>query len=78
MYYTGLNPFSMEQVHVPKGHEKRIQRAILHYRDPKNQNLVEEGLKIAGRTDLIGTGPDCLVNKKFPGSRWEPKKKGYR
>lgn len=78
MYYTGLNPFSMEQVHVPKGHEKRIQRAILHYRDPKNQNLVEEGLKIAGRTDLIGTGPDCLVGKKFFGKKQETKKKGPR
>jgi radical SAM superfamily enzyme YgiQ (UPF0313 family) len=74
MYYTGLNPFTMEQVHVPKGHEKRIQRAILHYRDPKNQDLVEEGLKISGRTDLIGTGPDCLAGKTFFSKRQEKKK----
>ena len=34
MYYPGLNPFTGESVHVPKGQEKRIQRALLHYRDP--------------------------------------------
>jgi uncharacterized radical SAM protein YgiQ len=61
MYYTGLNPFTMEPVHIPKGREKRIQRAMMHYRDPRNNRLVIEGLTAAGRTDLIGTGPECLV-----------------
>ncbi|MGB9176199.1 MAG: DUF3362 domain-containing protein, partial [Methanoregula sp.] len=61
MYYTGLNPFTLEPVHVPKGQEKKIQRALLHYRDPRNHGLVTEGLKVAGREDLIGSGKQCLV-----------------
>ncbi len=74
MYYTGINPFTIEQVHVPKGHEKRIQRAILHYRDPKNQDLVEEGLKIAGRSDLIGNGRGALPPGNFSGKSRNRKK----
>lgn len=62
MYYTGINPFTMEPVHIPKGQEKKIQRALLHYRDPRNRKLVIEGLTAAGRTDLIGTGKECLVS----------------
>ena len=65
MYYTGLNPFTMEPVHVPKGQEKRIQRALLQYRDPRNRRLVIEGLEIAGRRDLVGTGGQCLVGGDF-------------
>ncbi len=61
MYYTGLDPFTLKPVHVPKGREKRIQRAILQYRDPKNYSLVLEGLKMAGRMDLVGEGKKCLI-----------------
>ncbi len=67
MYYTGLNPFTMEPVHVPRGQEKRIQRALMHYRDPGNRALVVEGLKAAGRTDLIGKGNQCLVSGSSAG-----------
>ena len=49
MYYTGLDPFTLTPVHVPKGREKRIQRAMLQYRDPKNYDLVKEGLQMAGQ-----------------------------
>ena len=66
MYYTGLNPFTMEPVHVPKGREKRIQRALMQYRDPGSRGLVIEGLTTAGRTDLIGTGRQCLVAGNGP------------
>jgi radical SAM superfamily enzyme YgiQ (UPF0313 family) len=62
MYYTGLNPFTMKAVHVPRGQEKKIQRALMHYRDPGNRGLVTEGLRIAGREDLIGSGKQCLVS----------------
>jgi len=62
MYYTGLNPFTMEPVHVPKGREKRIQRALMQYRDPKNRSLVIEGLKACGRDDLLGNRASCLVS----------------
>jgi uncharacterized radical SAM protein YgiQ len=61
MYYTGINPMTMEPVHVPKDREKRIQRAMLQYRDRANRALVEEGLRKAGRTDLIGRGEKCLI-----------------
>jgi uncharacterized radical SAM protein YgiQ len=53
MYYTGLDPFTLERVHVPKGREKRIQRALLRFRDPKNYALVAGGLKAVGRRDPI-------------------------
>ncbi len=62
MYYTGLDPRTGKKVYVPKSpHEKALQRALIQYRDPKNRALVEEALQIAGRTDLIGYGPKCLL-----------------
>lgn len=55
MYYTGLDPRTMEKVYVPKDpHEKAMQRALIQYRNPKNYDLVKEALHNAGRTDLIG------------------------
>ena len=62
MYYTGVNPLTMEPVYVPKNpHEKAMQRALIQYRNPDNRELVEEALKKAGREDLIGFGPKCLI-----------------
>lgn len=62
MYYTGLDPRTMEQVYVPKNpHEKAMQRALIQYRDPKNRDLVREALERCGRRDLIGYGPKCLL-----------------
>jgi len=75
MYYTGLNPFTMEPVHVPKGREKKIQRALMQYRDPRNLTLVVDGLTSAGRMDLIGTGNPCLVTGD-PRLGKHPKKNG--
>ena len=67
MYCTGLDPRTMEPVYVPRSpHEKALQRALIQYRDPRNRALVEEALRKAGREDLIGYGPKCLVR---PGSR---------
>ena len=63
MYYTGLDPFTGKPVPVAKGREKQVQRALLQYREPKNRGLVLEGLKSAGRSDLIGTGPLCLARE---------------
>ena len=42
-------------------HEKAMQRALIQYRDPKNYRLVHEALVLAGREDLIGFGPKCLI-----------------
>lgn len=62
MFYTGIDPFTMKPVYVPKNpHEKAMQRALLQYYIPKNQALVIEALNKAGRQDLIGYGPECLV-----------------
>ena len=72
MYATGIDPFTGTPVHVPRDREKRVQRALLHYRDPANRELVQEGLMEAGREDLIGSGGQCLV----PGTpRKGPKEK---
>lgn len=62
MYFTGLDPRTMEPVYVPAGlHEKELQRALIQYRVPKNRALVREALKKAGREDLVGYGPGCLI-----------------
>ncbi|MDR3563548.1 MAG: YgiQ family radical SAM protein [Negativicutes bacterium] len=62
MYYSGIHPLTGEAVYVAKDpHEKKLQRALLQYRDPKNFPFVVEALVKAGRQDLIGTGPKCLV-----------------
>lgn len=74
MYYTGVDPRTMKPVYVPKNpHEKAMQRALIQYRNPVLYDLVAEALKRAGRTDLIGFGPKCLIRPKR-GSE-EPKKK---
>ncbi len=65
MYYTGLDPRTMEEVYVPTNpHEKAMQRALMQYRNPKNYDLVSEALHKAGRTDLIGYGEKCLIRPR--------------
>ena len=65
MYYTELDPRTMEKVYVPKNpHEKAMQRALIQYRNPKNYELVVEALQKAGRTDLIGFDKSCLIRPR--------------
>lgn len=65
MYYTGLDPRTMEPVYVAVNpHEKAMQRALIQYRNPKNYDLVVEALTKAGRTDLIGFDKHCLVRPR--------------
>lgn len=67
MYYTGLDPRTMEKVYVPTDpHEKAMQRALIQYRNPKNYYLVREALLKAHREDLIGSGPKCLIRAVPP------------
>ncbi len=69
MYYTGLDPRTMEKVYVPKtAHEKAMQRALIQYHKPNNYSLVRDALLKAGRPDLIGFGKQCLIRprKKVP------------
>ena len=70
MYYTGLDPRTMQPVYVEKNpHRKALQRALIQYRRPENYELVQEALRIAGRTDLIGFGPECLIRpRQFAGN----------
>ncbi|WP_239285005.1 YgiQ family radical SAM protein [Collinsella sp. An2] len=67
MYYTGVDPRTMKPVYVPKtAHEKALQRALIQYRKPENYDLVREALIKAGREDLIGYGPKCLIRPTRP------------
>lgn len=62
MYYTGLNPDTMEEIFVPRSKEdKKMQRALLQYRKKENYDIVHKALELAGRKDLIGFGANCLI-----------------
>lgn len=74
MYYTGLNPFSGKKVHVPKGEEKAMQRALLQYNKPENQPLVRRALELTGREDLIGWGRKHLARPAGKSGRTEPRR----
>ncbi len=80
MYYTGLDPRTMQPVYVPTNpHEKAMQRALIQYRNPKNYDLVYEALTKAGRQDLIGYDAHCLIRPRSkPGQtqRGQPAGKG--
>ena len=66
MFYTGLDPFTMKEVYVPKTpEEKRMQRALLQCGDPKNADLVRIALKKAKREDLIGYDKKCLIKPSY-------------
>ena len=62
MFYTGLDPRTMQPVFVARSpEEKAMQRALMQYKNPQNQPLVRKALRLAGREDLIGYGKQCLV-----------------
>ena len=76
--WSEADPGSMKKVYIPRDpHEKAMQRALMQFRNPKLRPLVEEALILAGREDLIGYGPKCLIrppepkrekNRRHPGS----------
>ena len=67
MFYTGVDPRNMQPIYVPRDpHEKAMQRALIQYRKPENWKLVHEALMRAGRQDLIGFGPKCLIRPYPP------------
>ena len=79
MYYTGVDPRTMQKVYVPKSpHEKAMQRALIQYRNPELYDLVIEALHKAGRSDLIGFGPKCLVRPRQMRSSGNDKKAGRK
>ena len=67
MFYTGVDPRTMTPVYVPKNpNEKAMQRALIQYKNPKNYDLVYEALQKAGRLDLVGYEPECLIRPVKP------------
>ena len=83
IYFTGVDPRTMQPVYVAKSpHEKALQRALIQYRNPRNADLVREALRRAGRDDLIGYDERCLVRpakkQEMPEKRKERGKRGKR
>lgn len=80
MYYTGLDPRTMQPVYVARNpHEKAMQRALIQYRNPKNYDLVYEALIKANRKDLIGFGKKCLIkprktSNQYNNLKWRKKR----
>ena len=62
MFYTGLDPFTLKEVYVPRTfEEKQMQRALLQFTKKENYTLVLRALRLAHREDLIGYGKNCLI-----------------
>ncbi len=77
MYYTGIDPRNGQKVYVCRNpHEKAMQRALIQYRKPGNYELVKEALCKAGRQDLIGFGPKCLIRPENRTPRKKTAEKG--
>lgn len=77
MFYTGLNPETMQPVFVPRTpEEKAVQRAMLQYFKPENRRLVAEVLLRNGRRDLIGSAPGCLIPGPVPKDLLPPPQAG--
>ena len=77
MWYTGIDPRTMEPVYVARDpHEKALQRALLQWKRPEMRRLVTEALHKAGRTDLIGYGKECLIRPLHSGREEPAAKKG--
>ena len=79
MYYTGIDPRTMQSIYVARTpEEKRQQRALLQWRRPEVRRDVIAALKKAGREDLIGFGPDCLVRPDYSPKKKAPAKSGEK
>jgi uncharacterized radical SAM protein YgiQ len=79
MYHTGLDPMTMRPVDtVKKLSDRVVQRALMQFFKPENYFVVRRALIDAGRKDLIGDGPDCLVPEKPPRAALEARRKGAR
>ncbi len=79
MFYTGLDPYTMKPIYVPRTpQEKAQQRALLQYFKPENREIVLKALRAAGRHDLIGNGPNCLIKDDRPQNTRAPQPKKGR
>jgi hypothetical protein len=67
MYYTGIDPFTKQEVYVaPQLRDRKLQRALLQFFKPENYFEVRKALEQAGRADLIGGGCDALIPAQPP------------
>lgn len=81
MFYTGLDPYTLEPVYVPKSsYEKKLQRVLLQYYKAENSDLIIKALQSAKRTDLIGNGQNCLVsgNRQFGYNKTQHHREDYK
>jgi len=76
MYYTGLDPFTGQEVHVARGlRDRKMQRALMQFFKPENDFMVREALLKAGQGDLIGNGCDCLIPAHPPKAAIEARRR---
>jgi hypothetical protein len=76
MYYTGIDPFSKQEVYVARHlRDRKLQRALLQFFKPENYFEVREALTQAGRADLIGNGCDCLIPPQPPREALEARRR---
>jgi hypothetical protein len=55
MYYTGIDPFTKQEVYIARNlRDRKLQRALMQFFKPENYSQVREALIQAGRQDLIG------------------------
>jgi hypothetical protein len=67
MYYTGIDPFTRQEVYVARHvKDRKLQRALLQRFKPENYFEVRRALEHAGRADLIGGGCDALIPAQAP------------
>src|SRR5437870_7663708 len=77
LWYTGVDPFTKQQVYVAKGlRDRKMQRALMQFFKPENWFTVREALIQAGRQDLIGNGCDCLIPAQPPKEAIEARRRG--
>jgi hypothetical protein len=76
MFYTGIDPFTGEEVYVARGlRDRKMQRAMMQFFKPENYFMVREALLKAGRGDLIGNGCDCLIPAQPPKAAIEARRR---
>jgi radical SAM superfamily enzyme YgiQ (UPF0313 family) len=79
MYHTELNPLKKitrqsESVKTPRsGQQRKLHKAFLRYHDPENWSVLQKALKRMGRSDLIGSGEECLVPYSKPVGALQPR-----
>jgi uncharacterized radical SAM protein YgiQ len=76
MYHSRKNPLRKVTVDsetvetVRAGKIRRLHKAFLRYHDPENWEILRDGLRRMGRSDLIGGGPQHLVPRQSGGAEF--------